>query len=92
MPRINGNPTIAVNTNLKLTCVTKSTSTPDYYSNLVTLSYTWFINNTRMYKETTDTLRFKVNKGHRYNRYSCTATEDLVSERSDAVQINPLCK
>ncbi|XP_052710539.1 hemicentin-1-like [Crassostrea angulata] len=90
-PRINGTLTTLVDTHLELTCISKSTSTPDYYSKLVTLSYTWFINNTKMDKETRDTLRLKVTKGHRYTRYSCTATEeDLESVQSDAVQINPL--
>ncbi|XP_052710525.1 uncharacterized protein LOC128184925 [Crassostrea angulata] len=90
-PRINGTLTTLVDTHLELTCISKSTSAPDYYSKLVTLSYTWFINNTKMDKETRDTLRLKVTKGHRYTRYSCTATEeDLESVQSDALQINPL--
>lgn len=90
-PRINGTLTTLVETYLELTCISKSTSAPDYYSKLVTLYYTWFINNTKMDKETRDTLRLKVTKGHRYTKYSCTATEeDLESDQSDAVQINPL--
>ena len=38
-------------------------------------------------------MSFTVTKNHRYTEYSCEAMEeDLVSERSDPVQINPLCK
>eukprot|EP00105_Crassostrea_gigas_P018388 XP_011436498.1 PREDICTED: uncharacterized protein LOC105334657 isoform X2 [Crassostrea gigas] len=90
-PRINGTLTTLVDTYLELTCISRPTSTPDYYSKHVTLSYSWFINNTKMDKETRDTMRLKVTKGHRYTKYSCTATEeDLESDQSDAVQINPL--
>lgn len=44
----------------------------------------------RWTKKPGDTLSFKFTRGHIYNRYSCTATEDLYSERSDAVQIKYL--
>uniref|UniRef100_K1PXT2 Uncharacterized protein n=1 Tax=Magallana gigas TaxID=29159 RepID=K1PXT2_MAGGI len=45
-----------------------------------------------MGREIRDTLRLKVTKDFKYNKYSCTATEeDMESDRSDLVQINPLC-
>eukprot|EP00105_Crassostrea_gigas_P016912 XP_011434486.1 PREDICTED: hemicentin-1 [Crassostrea gigas] len=44
-----------------------------------------------MGREIRDTLRLKVTKDFKYNKYSCTATEeDMESDRSDLVQINPL--
>lgn len=92
-PRINGNLTTLVDTYLELTCISNSISAPDYYSKLLTLSYTWFVNNTKVDENSRSTRIFKVTRGHQYNRYSCTATEeDLESYRSDVVQINPLCK
>lgn len=90
-PRIYGNVTVLADTYLKLTCISKSASTPDYYSTLLPLSYTWFVNNTKMGGETRETLRLLVTRGHQYARFSCTATEeDLESDLSDAVQINVL--
>lgn len=80
-----------IDTYAVLTCSSNSTSGPDYYSKLVTLSYTWFVNDKKMYGETNRTLQFKVTRGHKYNWYSCAATaEDLESDRSDTVQMNPL--
>uniref|UniRef100_A0A8W8P3S2 Uncharacterized protein n=1 Tax=Magallana gigas TaxID=29159 RepID=A0A8W8P3S2_MAGGI len=90
-PNIEGNLSIMVETFSNITCSSKSTSAPDYYTKLVTLTYTWFVNNTQIDRETNHTLSLKVTKGIMYNKYSCTATEeDLVSDRSDTVQINPL--
>lgn len=90
-PEIKGNLTTLVDTYLKLTCISKSTSTPDYYYKFRALSYTWYINDTKIKGEFEETIRLNVTKGHRYNRYSCTATEeDLESDRSNAVQINLL--
>uniref|UniRef100_K1QI22 Ig-like domain-containing protein n=1 Tax=Magallana gigas TaxID=29159 RepID=K1QI22_MAGGI len=87
-PRINGTLTTLVDTYLELTCISRPTSTPDYYSKHVTLSYSWFINNTKMDKETRDTMRLKVTKGHRYTKYSCTATEeDLESDQNGPEQL-----
>ena len=82
-----------VETFSNITCSSKSTSAPDYYTKLVTLTYTWFVNDTEIEGETNQTLSLKVTKGLVYNSYSCTATEeDLVSDQSNTVQINPLCK
>lgn len=90
-PEIKGNLTTLVDTYLKLTCISKSTSTPDYYYKFRTLSYTWYINQTKMKGEIEEIIRLNVTRGHRYNRYSCTATEEgLESDRSNAVQINLL--
>lgn len=90
-PEIKGTLDKLVSTSSDLTCSSNSTSAPDYYSKLVTLSYTWFKNDTKMDGKTNQSLRFKVTRGDRYNRYSCTATEkDVESIRSDSVKINPL--
>eukprot|EP00105_Crassostrea_gigas_P018957 XP_011437252.1 PREDICTED: uncharacterized protein LOC105335170 isoform X2 [Crassostrea gigas] len=90
-PKITGDLNVEVNRYIALTCSSQSSSAPDYYSKLVTLSYTWFVNETKMGRETGEILRFYVTRDLKYNRYSCTATEDdLESERSDTVHINPL--
>lgn len=91
-PNITGKLSVSVNSNATLTCSSQSTSAPDYYSKLVTLSYTWFVNDTKIHI-TSRTLVLNVTKDLKYNRYSCTATEeDMESDESDQVQINPLCK
>lgn len=84
---------ITVNRITTLLCSSNSTSAPDYYSKLVILPYTWFVNDTKIKEETRDTLILYVTREFKYNKYSCTATEEgLQSERSDPVQIYPLCK
>lgn len=89
-PQILGNRRSLVGSIIELTCSSQSTSAPDYYSKLVTLSYTWFQNETIVNRETKK--RLIVTRAEKYNKYSCTATEeDLESDRSDPVQINPLC-
>ena len=56
------------------------------------LSYRWFVNGTDVGERSKD-INFTVTKNHQYNQYSCEALEkNLVSERSDPIQINPLCK
>lgn len=88
-PSIEGNLSIMVETVSKITCSSNSTSAPDYYFKLVTLTYTWFVNNTEIEGETNQTLSLKVTKGLMYNSYSCAATEeDLVSDQSNTVQIS----
>lgn len=43
--------------------------------------------------EARETLSLYVTRDLKYNRYSCTATEEgLESDRSDQEQINHLCK
>ena len=100
-PNITGIFNIPVGDTCKLTCSSTSTSAPDYYAKFVKLSYKWFVNGTDVrysYREISFSKRnrditFTVTKNHRYNEYSCEAMEeDLVSERSDPVEINPLCK
>lgn len=84
---------MTVNRITTLLCSSNSTSAPDYYSKLVILPYTWFVNDTKIKEETRDTLILYVTRKFKYNKYSCTATEEgLQSERSDPVQIYPLCK
>ncbi|XP_065931361.1 uncharacterized protein [Magallana gigas] len=90
-PKITGDFNVEVNSYITLTCSSQSTSVPDYYSELLTLSYTWLVNETKMGGEIRDTLRLKVTKDLKYNKYMCTAREeDMESDRSDPVQINPL--
>lgn len=90
-PKITGKLNVETNNNITLTCCSQSTSAPDYYSKLVTLSYTWLVNETKIDRASTDTLKLYVAKDIRYNRYSCTATEDdMESDRSVPVQVNPL--
>uniref|UniRef100_A0A8W8MRY2 Ig-like domain-containing protein n=1 Tax=Magallana gigas TaxID=29159 RepID=A0A8W8MRY2_MAGGI len=90
-PKITGDLNVDVDKYINLTCCSRPTSAPDYYTKLVTLSYTWFVNETKMGRETKDTLILYVTRDLKYNRYSCTATEeDMESDRSDLVQINPL--
>uniref|UniRef100_A0A8W8P3Z9 Uncharacterized protein n=1 Tax=Magallana gigas TaxID=29159 RepID=A0A8W8P3Z9_MAGGI len=90
-PKITGDFNVEVNSYITLTCSSQSTSAPDYYTKLLTLSYKWFVNDTKMGGEIRDTLEFIVTKDVKYNRYSCTATEDnMESDRSVPVQINPL--
>uniref|UniRef100_K1R177 Uncharacterized protein n=1 Tax=Magallana gigas TaxID=29159 RepID=K1R177_MAGGI len=82
-PNITGDLKVEVNKYVTLTCVSQSTSAPNYYSKLVTLSYTWVVNDTKMDGETSETLRLYVTRTIKYNKYSCTATEEgLESERS----------
>ena len=78
-----------------LTCSSFSTTAPDYYARLhplTPLSYTWYVNNTKLYGETSKTLRSRVTRNYKYNQYLCTASDKLESDRSDPVIINPLCK
>eukprot|EP00105_Crassostrea_gigas_P041559 XP_019925707.1 PREDICTED: uncharacterized protein LOC105335173 [Crassostrea gigas] len=90
-PKITGDLNVEVNRYIELTCSSQSTLAPFYYSKLFTLSYTWFVNDTKMDGETRGTLRLYVTRDLKYNRYSCTATEeDMESDRSDSIQINPL--
>eukprot|EP00105_Crassostrea_gigas_P021864 XP_011441165.1 PREDICTED: uncharacterized protein LOC105337926 [Crassostrea gigas] len=90
-PNITGYLNVEVNRYIILTCSSNSTLAPDYNSELVTLSYTWFVNDTKINEETRETLILYVTRELKYNRYSCTATEDgLESDRSVPVKINPL--
>nr|XP_022305662.1 uncharacterized protein LOC111112451 isoform X2 [Crassostrea virginica] len=89
-PTITGILNIPVGDTCKLTCLSTSTFAPDYYAKLVKLSYRWFVNGTDVGERSKD-LSFTVTKNHQYNQYSCVAVEkNLVSERSDSIQINPL--
>lgn len=75
----------------KLTCSSKPTSAPDYYAKLVTLSYNWFVNNSKL-DETRETMVLEVSRNYRFNQYSCVAKDTLESVQSDPIRINPLCK
>uniref|UniRef100_A0A8W8MZA2 Ig-like domain-containing protein n=1 Tax=Magallana gigas TaxID=29159 RepID=A0A8W8MZA2_MAGGI len=75
-PKIKRNIRVHVKNYVDLMCSSQSTSAPDYYSKLVTLSYTWFVNGTKMDRETRETLRLHVTRDLKYNRYSCSATEE----------------
>nr|XP_022304398.1 uncharacterized protein LOC111111611 isoform X2 [Crassostrea virginica] len=89
-PKIQENLNIMVDSYSNLTCSSFSTTAPDYYARLRPMSYTWYVNNTKLYGETDKTLRLRVTKNHKYNQYSCTARDKLESDRSDHVIINPL--
>nr|XP_022306482.1 uncharacterized protein LOC111112900 isoform X3 [Crassostrea virginica] len=92
-PNIQGNLNIMVGEYSNLICSTYSTTAPDYYAKLhplTPLSYTWYVNNTKLYGETSKTLSLRVTRNHRYNQYSCTARDKLESDLSDHVIINPL--
>nr|XP_022305641.1 uncharacterized protein LOC111112441 isoform X3 [Crassostrea virginica] len=98
-PNITGIFNVPVGDTCKPTCSSTSTSSPDYYNKLVKLSYKWFVNGTDVqnsdrdmrFSERCRNMSFTVTKNHRYNQYSCEAIEkNLVSKRSDPVQINAL--
>nr|XP_034322749.1 uncharacterized protein LOC105319714 [Crassostrea gigas] len=89
-PNITGDLNVEVNRYVELTCFSHSTSAPDYYSKLVNLSYTWFVNETKMDGETRENLRIYVTIDLKYNKYSCRATDDNLE--CDPLQINSLYK
>lgn len=91
-PKIQGELNIRVGDVATLKCSSRSTSAPDYYQKIARLSYSWFHNEKQMVEKTTDTIEINVTKDHKFNNYSCIAKEILKSDRSDQVQINPLCK
>lgn len=87
-PVINGNLDISVGSDSMLTCFV-----PECLSRYGPLTYTWFINDTKLEGETIQSLRVHVTRDEKYNNYSCTAaTHRLKTSRSNSVQINPLCK
>nr|XP_022303196.1 uncharacterized protein LOC111110852 [Crassostrea virginica] len=86
IPVIKGDLDISVNSYARLTCVV-----PECFSKQGLLSYTWFINGTKMNEETKEMLTFTVTKNHKYNQYSCKAANNrMKSNRSTPVQINLL--
>ncbi|XP_061170406.1 uncharacterized protein LOC133179729 [Saccostrea echinata] len=89
-PTIKGQLTIRVGNKAFLECISRSTSTPCYYKMFPPLSYSWYINNTRIEGENWETYYFSVSKDVKYNNYSCRVKETVESERSDEVRINPL--
>jgi hypothetical protein len=92
-PTVAGPNNATENSDVTLTCSSTSTSRPSYYAKLVSLTYTWYTNNTVMMSETRGTLIFRrVSRDDRFNRYSCQARESLLSEKSDEIIINVLCE
>nr|XP_022311460.1 carcinoembryonic antigen-related cell adhesion molecule 6-like [Crassostrea virginica] len=89
-PNIQGNLNILVDSYSELNCSSFLTTAPDHYARLRPLSFTWYVNNTQLDRETSKTLRFLVTRNHKYNQYSCTARDKLESNRSDPIIINPL--
>ncbi|XP_062602469.1 uncharacterized protein LOC134264196 isoform X2 [Saccostrea cucullata] len=89
-PIISGNLNIQVRRYADLKCESRSTSAPSYYKKFPPLTYSWFVNNTRINGEVRETYSFTVTKDVKYNRYICQAKETLESERSEEIQINPL--
>lgn len=51
-PNIKGKLSVYVTKYTELICSSKSTSAPDYYLKRTSLSYTWFVNETKMEEET----------------------------------------
>ncbi|XP_062605648.1 uncharacterized protein LOC134267457 [Saccostrea cucullata] len=89
-PVISGEKSVKVNTEAFLECESSSTSAPKYYK-FPPLSYSWFVNNTKLNGEVRETYRFTVSRNDTEKRYSCQAEEkNLESERSGEIQINPL--
>ncbi|XP_062619268.1 carcinoembryonic antigen-related cell adhesion molecule 5-like [Saccostrea cucullata] len=88
--QITGNLNAQVRKYAYLKCESRSTSAPSYYKKFPPLTYSWFVNNTKLNGEVRETYRFIVTKDVKYNRYSCQAKETLESEKSDEIQINPL--
>ena len=91
-PNIQGNLNILVDSYSELNCSSFLTTAPDHYARLRPLSFTWYVNNTQLDRETSKTLKSRVTRNHKYNQYSCTARDKLESNRSDPIIINPLCK
>ncbi|XP_062599537.1 uncharacterized protein LOC134261079 [Saccostrea cucullata] len=89
-PMMTGNSNVKVGYTAFLKCESRSTSAPSYYKKFPPLSYSWFVNNTRLEREVRETYSFIVTKDVKYNRYSCQAKENLESERSKETRINPL--
>ncbi|XP_062606257.1 carcinoembryonic antigen-related cell adhesion molecule 5-like isoform X2 [Saccostrea cucullata] len=88
--QITGNLNIQVGRYAYLKCESISTSAPSYYKRFPPLTYSWFVNNSRLEREVIQTYRFTVTDDAKYNRYSCQAKETLESEKSEEIQINPL--
>ncbi|XP_061180573.1 uncharacterized protein LOC133189180 [Saccostrea echinata] len=91
-PIIRANLQITAKNDTILKCESRSTSAPHYYEKFPPLSYSWFVNNTKLDKEVGETYRFNVSVDAKYNRYSCQAKESLESDKSQEIQINPFCK
>ena len=92
-PNITGSLNISVGNISQMFCLSKPTSSPNYYAQLVNLSYMWFVNGTKLDKEMGQSIELNVTKDHKYNNYTCTSRDNqLESDRSHPVQINPLCE
>ncbi|XP_062611781.1 uncharacterized protein LOC134273614, partial [Saccostrea cucullata] len=89
-PMMTGNSNVKVGHTAFWKCESRSTSAPSYYKKFPPLSYSWFVNNTRLEREVRETYSFVVTKEIKYNRYSCQAKENLESERSQETRIKPL--
>ena len=92
MPTIEGTLSMEVGSTTQLTCSSKSTSVPDYYSKLNILEFSWFINDTELFRESRETLIVNITKKSRFDRFSCTASDMIESNHSNNVHIDPLCK
>ncbi|XP_078329737.1 hemicentin-2-like [Crassostrea virginica] len=90
MPTIEGTLSVRVGSTTQLTCSGKSTSVPDYYSKLNILEFSWFINDTELFRESRETLIVNVTKKSRFDRFSCTASDMIESNHSNGVHIDPL--
>lgn len=91
-PNISGTMREVVGNISQLTCSSELNTFPVYYSKLLAMRYSWFLNDTKLSGATHKTLSVNVNKRTKYNRYSCTASDMLESNRSSVLKIDPLCK
>ena len=93
-PTVTGpNADVTETSDVTLTCSSTSTSRPSYYAKTVSLTYTWYRNDTVITSDTGRTLVLRrVSRDVRFNKYSCQATESLVSEKSEEIQIDVFCK
>ncbi|XP_061180244.1 uncharacterized protein LOC133188772 [Saccostrea echinata] len=91
-PTITGDLDVKVGEYANLKCESRSTSAPYYYKTFPPLSYSWFVNSTKLDREDRETYSLIVTKDVRYNRYSCQSNETLESDESEEIRINLFCK
>ncbi|XP_022311594.2 uncharacterized protein LOC111116862 [Crassostrea virginica] len=89
-PNISGTMREVVGNISHLTCSSELNTFPAYYSKLLAKRYSWFLNDTKLSGAIRKTLSVNVTKMTKYDRYSCTASDMLKSNRSNVVKIDPL--
>lgn len=75
-----------------LTCLSNSTSTPDYYK-FESLTYTWYINNDTETGFNGNKYRIDVEKNPKTSSIACKSRQArLDSEKSEPVQLHLQCE